>query len=129
MANDFVRVYNSVPPRTRTTPGNCVGQRRCPPTSVGTPVTVYAAILAVNHSFIVDNYDCGIEPGQPDHLGGDRAALPRAGRYCSAGHPTGYNKNYNYNDRLPTTEPPYFLNPDSTAWYISRETECNGTTC
>jgi hypothetical protein len=41
---------------------------------------------------------------------------------------TGYDKSYNYDDRLADEEPPYFLNPVSAQWFVSRQTECNSTT-
>jgi hypothetical protein len=127
VADDFVRVYNSVPDRTLTTSGNCVPSRTPNPPSVGTPVTeIYAALLSVTHSFIVDNYDCGSNLGTLT-VWGAIAQLYRGPVGTSGG--TGYLKNYNYDDRLATTEPPYFLSPSSTAWYVSRETECELSTC
>jgi len=132
VANDFVRVYNSVPLRTGTTSGSCTPNNNPNPPSSGTPVTqIYAAILAVNHSFIVDNYDCGSSLGTLT-VWGAIAQLFRGpvGTFDSSGNvATGYTKNYNYDNRLTTTEPPYFLSPDSTAWYVSRQTECNGSAC
>jgi hypothetical protein len=35
---------------------------------------------------------------------------------------TGYLKNYNYDERLATDEPPYFLAPLKAGWKIIRET-------
>ena len=35
---------------------------------------------------------------------------------------TGYLKNYEYDDRLATTEPPYFLTPLKAGWKIVRQT-------
>ena len=131
VANDFVRVYNSVPLRTQTTSGNCVANNQPDAPSVGTPITqIYAAILAVNHSFIVDNYDCGSALGTLT-VWGAIAQLFRGpvGTGSGGSISTGYAKNYNYDNRLQTTEPPYFLNPVATAWVVARETECNASTC
>ena len=77
------------------------------------PLYIYAAILAVAHSFIVDNYDCG---------------SPLGTLYVFGTIASGYTKDYNYDDRLASLEPPYFLNPVSAAWYIQRQTECD-TSC
>jgi hypothetical protein len=86
--------------------------------------TIYAAILAVNHSFIVDNYDCGNQLGTL-HVYGAIAQLYRGPVGTGGGGGTGYLKDYNYDDRLATTEPPYFLNPVSAHWFVSRQTECD----
>ena len=90
-----------------------------------TDPTIYAAILAVNHSFIVDNYDCGSPLGTL-HVYGAIAQLYRGpvGTGGGSGVNSGYLKDYKYDDRLFTTEPPYFLNPVSAHWSVSRQTEC-----
>ena len=41
---------------------------------------------------------------------------------------TGYVKNYWYDQRLATLEPPYFLDPVGTNWTVTRVTECDGST-
>jgi len=136
VANDFVRVYNSVPLRTTVPPANYCGANNTnppsatPPSPATGPITqIYAAILAVNHSFIVDNYDCGSALGTLT-VWGAIAQLFRGPVGTGSGTvSTGYAKNYNYDNRLQTTEPPYFLNPVATAWVVARETECNGSTC
>jgi len=35
---------------------------------------------------------------------------------------SGYLKDYIYDSRLATVEPPYFLSPFKTGWKVSRET-------
>jgi hypothetical protein len=122
VANDFVRVYHQI---NGTNPGNKGG---CSATNTGPVVSnIYAAILAVNHSFIVDNYNCGGPLGNLT-IWGAIAQLYRGTVGTSGGSGTGYLKNYNYDDRLAYSEPPYFLNPTSTAWYVVRMVEC-GTSC
>ena len=111
VANDFVRVYH---PCTGGTNG--AGYMTNP--------YIYAAILAVNHSFIVDNYSCGAQMGTLN-VYGVIAQLYRGPVGTSGGGGTGYLKNYVYDDRLAYSEPPYFLNPTSTAWYVARDTECD----
>jgi hypothetical protein len=121
VANDFVRLYHPVTNRTGTScpynAANGTGSLQDP--------QIYAAILAVNHSFIVDNYDCGAQLGTLT-VWGAIAQLFRGpvGRINSSG----YLKSYNYDDRLAYSEPPYFLAPTSTAWYVSRISEC-GSSC
>jgi type II secretory pathway pseudopilin PulG len=89
-------------------------------------IDVYAAILSVAHSFSVDNWDCGSALGQI-YLWGALAQLYRGFVGSSGSGGTGYLKNYNYDNRLQYAEPPYFLNPVSTAWSVRRQTECDGT--
>ena len=125
VANDFVRIYHPVTP-ARASSTNCSavggGNVSNGSGSLQNPY-IYAAILAVNHSFIVDNYDCGNQLGTL-HVYGAIAQLFRGPVGTGNGY-SGYLKDYNYDDRLATTEPPYFLNPVSAHWSVSRETECD----
>ena len=81
--------------------------------------TIEAAILAIDHSFIVDHYDCGSELGTLTVKGAIsqkfRGAVGTTGG-------TGYKKSYEYDDRLRYMEPPNFLDPVEPAWHIQRET-------
>jgi Tfp pilus assembly protein PilX len=128
IANDFVRIYHPVVGTRRSGSGQCDdGSRNAQPVtndpaSLQDP-TIYAAILAVNHSFIVDNYDCGANLGTLNVYGAI-AQLYR-GPVGTGGGNSGYLKDYKYDDRLATTEPPYFLNPVSAHWSVSRQTECD----
>ena len=136
VANQFVRVYHPVTttPNARTIT-SCNNVTNASGTIDGNSyplnnLYVYAAILAVNHSFIVDNYDCGAALGTL-HIWGAIAQLFR-GTVSTGSNgtiSTGYAKNYEYNDLLADLEPPYFLNPVSAAWYVQRLTECNGSSC
>ena len=137
IANDFVRIYHPVDGTRGTTNGDCNGSGQTNVTNDSASLynpKIYAAILAVNHSFTVDNYDCG---GESPALGqlyvyGAIAQLFRGpvGTGGSGGASNGYTKSYNYDDRLASEEPPYFLNPVSAQWFVSRETECDSaSTC
>ena len=86
---------------------------------------IYAAILAVNHSFIVDNYGCGAKLGTLNIFGAIAQVYRGPVGTGGGGGGTGYLKNYVYDDRLAYSEPPYFLSPTSTAWYVARDTECD----
>ena len=76
-------------------------------------------MLAIEHSFIVDHYDCGSELGTLTVKGAIsqkfRGAVGTTGG-------TGYLKSYEYDDRLRYMEPPNFLDPVEPAWHIQRET-------
>ncbi len=80
---------------------------------------IYAAVLSTAHSFIVDNYGCGANLGKLHDVRGHRPELPRA---PSARARSGYLKDYKYDDRLATEEPPYFLAPLKAGWKIIRQT-------
>jgi len=122
VANDFVRVYHPV--TNRQSSSQCGNNAANSSDSLNNPY-IYAAILAVNHSFIVDNYDCGAQLGTLTVYGAI-AQLFR-GPVGTVGN-SGYLKNYTYDDRLAYSEPPNFLSPTSTAWYVGRITEC-GNSC
>jgi Tfp pilus assembly protein PilX len=78
-----------------------------------------AAILSTKHSWIVDNYECGAALGKLN-VWGSIAQFWRGPVGQSGG--SGYIKNYNYDERLATQQPPSFLSPSSTSWKLSRET-------
>jgi hypothetical protein len=82
---------------------------------------IEAAILAIEHSFIVDHYDCGSELGTLT-VKGDISQKFRGTVGTSGGSSTGYIKSYEYDDRLRYMEPPNFLDPIEPAWHIQRET-------
>ena len=98
VANNFVRVYHpyetkeTYNSRTRQTETECVNG---PGSLHG--VTIDAAILAILHSFIVDNYNCGEQLGKLT-VNGAIAQKYRGAVGTTGG--TGYLKNYNYDSRL-----------------------------
>jgi hypothetical protein len=116
IANNFVRVQHIL------STNECESN-----TTNATPelknLTIYAAILAVNHSFIVDNYNCG-EPLGTLSVYGAIAQIFRGpvGTHSGETVDSGYAKNYNYDDRLKVDYPPDFLSPVEAAWVVQRET-------
>lgn len=121
IANDFVRVAHPCSNGANGSSGNYA--------SLTNPV-IDAAILAVNHSFIVDNYGCGAALGTLTVDGAIaqdfRGVVGQTNG--SGGVGTGYLKDYIYDGALETESPPYFLNPAGTSWQLVRETECD-TNC
>jgi Tfp pilus assembly protein PilX len=129
IANNFVRVYHPL-----------TGTRGKTFTSCGTPastndtteapkdlekVEIYAAILAVKHSFIVDNFDCGTPTLGQIKVYGAIAGLftnGMTGVFSGKTVQSGYGYNLEYDNRLEVAEPPHFLNPIEAAWYVQRET-------
>jgi hypothetical protein len=109
IANNFVRVYHPC-----SNGNNQSGSLTDP--------HIDAAILAINHSFIVDNYSCGSRLG---NLAVNGAIAQKfrgpVGTYGGGGG-TGYAKAYVYDDRLRYLEPPNFIEPTGSSWVIGRET-------
>jgi type II secretory pathway pseudopilin PulG len=120
VANNFVRIYH---PFSSDAVSAQTGHNKCNsgsngPTSL-TNIRIDAAILAINHSFIVDHYDCGAALGTLT-VNGAIAQKYRGAVGTSGG--SGYIKNYNYDDRLRYLEPPSFIEPQQSDWVIGRET-------
>lgn len=114
IANNFVRVYH---PFKNVVIG---GETECQNAAGSVSnLVIEAAILAINHSFIVDNYQCGAQLGNLS-LKGAIAQKFRGPVGTTGG--TGYLKNYNYDDRLRYVEPPYFIDPVQARWVVGRET-------
>ncbi len=114
IANRFVSVYHPV-----DTSGNEVSGYLLNP-------EIDAALLSVQHSFWVPNYN----NGDPSKLGSLTVFGAIAQEYrgpvgtfgCGNGGTSqcsGYVKNYNYDNRLKYIEPPYFLNPTATSFQQS----------
>jgi Tfp pilus assembly protein PilX len=80
---------------------------------------IYAAILSTAHSFVNDNYQCGSKLNLLNVYGAIaqkfRGIVGRVGS-------SGYTKDYKYDERLATEEPPYYLSPLKAGWKIVRET-------
>jgi hypothetical protein len=95
---------------------------------VGLDPVIDAAILALDHSFIVDNFNCGATPGAngpPGTLTVDGAiAQDYRGAVGTGTASTGYLKSYSYDDRLANILPPYLFDISNSGWHISRETLC-----
>jgi len=86
---------------------------------------IYAAMLSTSHSFIVDNYRCG-EQSNMGTLNIDGAIGQKFRGPVGLVGTSGYHKNYNYDERLATDEPPYFLSPLKAGWKVVRVTAASG---
>ena len=87
-------------------------------------VTIEAAILALNDSFIVDNWQCG-DDLDTLHVKGAIAQRFRGpvGTFSGSTLNSGYAKDYVYDDRLRYRSPPYFLEPVKASWKVVRNNE------
>jgi hypothetical protein len=134
IANNFIRVEHPVCESTNLSCTNGTvteeagkndcdadndGNRAVNGTGSNSNLTIDAALLAIDHSFIVDHYDCG---GQLGTLTVNGAISQKfRGAVGTTGN-TGYIKDYNYDDRLRFQEPPHFFDPVQSAWHVQRET-------
>jgi hypothetical protein len=117
VANNFVRVYHPVN-------GWSNNDTECDNNGGPGSITIHASILAVNQSFITDNWYCGDDLGTLT-VNGSIAQRFRGtvGRYSGDEPVNGYEKAYTYNDNLRFREPPHFINPTESAWQIIRQNE------
>ncbi len=83
---------------------------------------IYAAILSTSHSFFVDNFQCGSQLKNLHVYGA--IAQDYRGIVGIIGN-SGYIKDYKYDGRLATDEPPYFLAPLKSGWKVIRETSAS----
>ena len=118
IANNFVRIAH----RVNRSASPCANSgTTADPTIMD--VTVEAAILSLQHSFIVDNYDCG----KLDTLTVKGAIVQKyrgpVGTGSGASVSTGFAKDYWYDDRFRYRSPPYFLTPVAAAWDVVRSHE------
>jgi hypothetical protein len=119
IATEYVRIYHPVVEGPTNTKAKCDAAN-----ATGTMKNpwIYAAILSTAHSFTVDNYNCGVtsETGTLNIYG---AIAQKFRGIVGVPGEHGYVKNYQYDERLATDEPPYFLAPLKAGWRIIRETE------
>lgn len=107
VANMYVRVAHT-----------CQGWSALP-----TPtMTIDAAILTLQHSFYVDNYDCGARNAPNLTVHGAIAQFYRGIVGTTNGY--GYIKDYWYDNRLQLILPPYLFDLQNTEWSVFRQTLC-----
>jgi hypothetical protein len=117
IANNFVRVWHNYPSATMSSCGSGSGS------SGLSNLKIEAAILAIEHSFIVDHYNCGSPLGTLTVKGAiSQKYRGPVGTTSNGSSVSGYLKNYEYDDRLRYMEPPNFLDPVQPSWHIQRET-------
>jgi hypothetical protein len=112
IANNYVRVAHPISGGANVTTGS---GRRVMPT-----VRIDAAILSLKHSFIVDRYGEGAKLGK---LTVNGAIAQRFRGPVGTSAPSGYEKDYNYDDRLRFRSPPYFIDPVASRWSLIRFNE------
>ncbi|MEO8093117.1 MAG: hypothetical protein ABI726_10465, partial [bacterium] len=123
VANNFIRIMHGLNNRTSGSYSNC-GSSTNNSSQTMQDVRIDAAILALNHSFIVDNFDCGAKLGKIEVHGAIAQLFRGTVGTSGGGGGTGYLKDYNYDDRLAVQEPPYLFDLASSSWHVVRETAC-----
>jgi hypothetical protein len=120
IANNFVRVAH---PIVRNTDGSCNDNLDTTNDPVVMNVQIDAAILSLQHSFIVDNYNCGRLATLTVNGAIAQKYRGPVGTGNGANPATGFLKNYTYDDRFRYRSPPYFMNPVDASWDIIRSHE------
>jgi type II secretory pathway pseudopilin PulG len=114
IADGFVRVRHDAAYKTTADCDNAGGQ---------VDREIDAAILTLQHSFMVDGWYCGAPLGTLT-IDGVIAQKYRGPVGRGGNTPTnGYIKNYIYDSRLQFRAPPHFLDPVESAWRVWRYTE------
>jgi hypothetical protein len=104
-----------------------------PSTSTGDPtgtsqgLTVDATILALNQSFVVDNYS--LSPGEGNLYVYGSIQQDARGPVGLVGGNNGYAKNYQWDPRLPLYGPPYYLTPGTPSWALDSSAESYTGSC
>lgn len=112
VAENFVRVMHS---------NSCQGAGQ----ELPNPTRIHAAILALEHSFQVDNYNCGAPLGTLEVRGVIAQKFRgTVGTHSGETVTHGYVKDYEYDDRLATRVPPYLFDLAEASWHLDRLTAC-----
>ena len=118
IANNFVRVGHKV-----NRGSNPCSNSNASTEPAITNVRVDAAIMSLQHSFMVDNYDCGLSGKLTVNGAIVQKFRGAVGTGSASAVTTGYLKDYWYDDRLRYRNPPYFLNPLKADWEVIGTTE------
>jgi Tfp pilus assembly protein PilX len=123
IANNFVRIYHPLSGSRGTSQRSCSSSSNAAG-DLKEPL-IDAAILALKHSIVVDNYDCGAASLGLLNVNGAIAGLfsnGMTGFFEGSSVVNGYPYNLKYDNRLLAEEPPHFLNPIRAAWIIQHAT-------
>ena len=102
----------TIAPSCAGTPG-----ATCDPSNGSNGITIDAAILALNQSFVVNNYNQGGTEGNLTVYGSiQQFARGPVGTF--GGSPTGYIKHYTWDPLLNFISPPSYLVPSTASWVL-----------
>ncbi len=99
--------------------------------------TVDGVSLAMNDSFLVNNYAIGCPLGtltvdgtlDMKWRGPVGVSYGGGNPYCGSSSMSGYLKDYQYDSRLQYLSPPYYLNPGTPSWGLGAVTMSQTLTC
>jgi hypothetical protein len=115
IANNFVEVYN---------PYGCSGSSCANLTTATRDLTIEAALLAVQHTIRVQNFQLGTSRGTLTIRGslGQKYRGP-VGTFSGSTAVSGYAKNYIYDSRLAFVSPPHFIDPVQSGFSVKSWSE------
>ena len=116
IANNNVRVYHPVTRSNWSDPDGCTNA-----TGTLQNVTIDAAILALTHSFVVDNFRCGAGLGKLNVTGA--IAQKFRGAVGTATGPPATRRTTSTTTGCKYRSPPYFLDPVQASWKVNRINE------
>jgi hypothetical protein len=129
VANNYIEVYHPVSCTSGSSSGcnlNANFPTETPRNATFSNPVIQSAILSVNHSFRVQNYNIGSQLGA---LSVDGAIAQRyrgiVGTNSGGSVVTGFAKDYVYDQRLKYLSPPKFLDPVASAWAVATWAEVN----
>jgi hypothetical protein len=129
VANNFIRVYHPVGSQPLASNTNVCTYGSTNSSTATSGLTINAMLLSLQHSFVVDQFNCGASLGTLTVKGGIAQKFRGPVGATVNGHSTGYIKSYTYDDRLRYEEPPHFIDPVQGSWRVQRQTECDTSTC
>ena len=124
IANDFVQIYHPVDVSQSDAWEDMYAAPNHPTVEFRNP-QINAAILSVNHSFLVPFWNQGDNNMGTITLNGAIAQIYRGpvGTFSGTSQVTGFDKDYNYDARLRYTNPPHFIDPVKASWRILQYAE------
>ena len=92
-------------------------------TGTNNDVKLNAAMLALQHSVTVQNYNTGAQLGNFTILGAMAQKFRGPVGTSGGGGRTGYSKDYTYDSRFKAISPPYFIDPLNAPWSVKNFAE------
>ena len=99
----------------------------CNPNLQGTSLVIDGAVLALKHSFAVNDYGIGGSTKTLDVYGS--IDQDWRGAVGLAGGSEGYDKHYVWDSRLPYVTIPHYLTPATASWELSSSSIQLATSC
>ena len=123
IANNYIEVWHPVKCNSGNASSCNLNANFPGEAATGSPLndpTIYAAMLSINHSFRVQNYDLGASLGTLSVTGtiGQRYR-GAVGTFSGSTIVSGYAKDYRYDRRMKYLSPPKFIDPVASAWAIA----------